>query len=81
MRKEDSKRDLVGTISVIGRILDGGGRRRSASTDAARRLLGSTLRDRLLIRTSDSFASLFLFAIGLLLLIVSLIHDRKGRGM
>ncbi|KAI3434095.1 uncharacterized protein J3R85_006891 [Psidium guajava] len=44
-------------------------------TDAADRLLGSTAQDRLLIRTSDSFAGLLLFAIGLLLLMVSNIKD------
>ncbi|KAL3740101.1 hypothetical protein ACJRO7_021390 [Eucalyptus globulus] len=45
-------------------------------TDAAERLLGSTLQDRLLIRTSDSFAGLLLLAIGLLLM-VSNIKDRE----
>ncbi|XP_056172198.1 uncharacterized protein LOC115680533 [Syzygium oleosum] len=46
-------------------------------TDAAERLLGSTPQDRLLIRTSDSFAGLLLLAIGLLLLMVSNIKDRE----
>ncbi|XP_030543523.1 uncharacterized protein LOC115750365 [Rhodamnia argentea] len=46
-------------------------------TDAADRLLGSTPQDRLLIRTSDSFAGLLLLAIGLLLLMVSNIKDRE----
>ncbi|KAI4312199.1 hypothetical protein MLD38_037038 [Melastoma candidum] len=46
-------------------------------TEAAERLLGSTPRDRLLIGTSDSFAGLLLFVIGLLLLMVSHIQDRE----
>ncbi|KAI4330363.1 hypothetical protein MLD38_028658 [Melastoma candidum] len=49
-------------------------------TKVARRLLGSTLRDRLLIGTFDSFASRLLFTIGMLRLIVSLIRDREERG-
>ncbi|KAI4341239.1 hypothetical protein MLD38_025987 [Melastoma candidum] len=49
-------------------------------TEVAGRLLRSTPRDCLLIRTSDSFTGLLLFAIGLLLLIVSLLHDKEGSG-
>nr|CAD1820099.1 unnamed protein product [Ananas comosus var. bracteatus] len=45
--------------------------------EAARRLRGSTPRDRLLIETSDSFAGLLLFAIGLLLFMVAFVRDRE----
>ncbi|CAD5171196.1 uncharacterized protein LOC135639004 [Musa acuminata AAA Group] len=43
---------------------------------AARLLQGSTPRDQLLIQTSDSFAGLLLFAIGLLLFMVAFVEDR-----
>ncbi|KAF3334280.1 hypothetical protein FCM35_KLT20884 [Carex littledalei] len=44
--------------------------------ETARKLLGSTPHDQLLIQTSDSFAGLLLFAIGLLLFMVSFVKDR-----
>ncbi|PPR94388.1 hypothetical protein GOBAR_AA26278 [Gossypium barbadense] len=40
-------------------------------------LLGSTPHDQLLIRTSDSFAGLLLFAVGFLLFMVSFVKDRE----
>ncbi|XP_039172491.1 uncharacterized protein LOC120295420 [Eucalyptus grandis] len=46
-------------------------------TNATERLLRSTPQDRLLIWTSDSFTSLLLLAIGVLLLMVSNIKDRE----
>ncbi|KAK4786848.1 hypothetical protein SAY86_010681 [Trapa natans] len=48
----------------------------SHGIDTAAKLVGSTPRDQLLIRTSDSFAGLLLLAIGLLLLMVSGVRDR-----
>ncbi|THU51246.1 uncharacterized protein LOC135640183 [Musa acuminata AAA Group] len=44
--------------------------------ETARRLQGSTPHDQLLIQTSDSFAGLLLFAIGLLLFMVAFVKDR-----
>lgn len=44
--------------------------------DTATKLQGSTPHDQLLIRTSDSFSGLLLFAIGFLLLMVSFVKDR-----
>ena len=46
-------------------------------TETAQKLLGSTAHDQLLIRTSDSFSGLLLFAIGFLLLMVSFVRDRE----
>lgn len=45
--------------------------------ETAIRLLGSTPHDQLLIRTSDSFSGLLLFAIGFLLFMVSFVKDRE----
>ncbi|CAN0853012.1 hypothetical protein LINGRAHAP2_LOCUS5502 [Linum grandiflorum] len=45
--------------------------------DTAAKLLGSTPEDQILIRTSDSFAGLLLFAIGSLLFMVSFVKDRE----
>ncbi|KAJ4845425.1 hypothetical protein Tsubulata_039750 [Turnera subulata] len=44
--------------------------------EAADKLMGSTPHDQLLIRTSDSFSGLLLFAIGFLLFMVSFVRDR-----
>ncbi|KAL0924482.1 hypothetical protein M5K25_005314 [Dendrobium thyrsiflorum] len=44
--------------------------------ETARKLLGSTPHDQLLIQISDSFAGLLLFAIGFLLFMVSFVKDR-----
>lgn len=44
--------------------------------ETARKLQGSTPHDHLLIQTSDSFAGFLLFAIGLLLFMVSFVKDR-----
>lgn len=41
------------------------------------KLLGSTPHDQLLIRTSDSFSGMLLFAIGLLLFMVAFVRDRE----
>uniref|UniRef100_A0A7N0RDR6 DUF7865 domain-containing protein n=1 Tax=Kalanchoe fedtschenkoi TaxID=63787 RepID=A0A7N0RDR6_KALFE len=43
--------------------------------EATLQLLGSTPHDQLLIRTSDSFSGLLLFAIGLLLFMVAFVKD------
>ncbi|KAF9683575.1 hypothetical protein SADUNF_Sadunf04G0028000 [Salix dunnii] len=45
--------------------------------ETAAKLMGSTPQDQLLIRTSDSFSGLLLFAIGLLIFMVSFIKDRE----
>ncbi|KAE8728789.1 hypothetical protein F3Y22_tig00004072pilonHSYRG00175 [Hibiscus syriacus] len=45
--------------------------------ETAAKLLGSTPHDQLLIRTSDSFSGLLLFAIGFLLFMVSFVKDRE----
>ncbi|KAB2078054.1 hypothetical protein ERO13_A06G127000v2 [Gossypium hirsutum] len=45
--------------------------------ETATKLLGSTPHDQLLIRTSDSFAGLLLFAVGFLLFMVSFVKDRE----
>ncbi|EEF50858.1 uncharacterized protein LOC8271406 [Ricinus communis] len=45
-------------------------------SDAALKLMGSTPHDQLLIRTSDSFSGLLLFAIGFLIFMVSFVKDR-----
>ncbi|KDP20975.1 hypothetical protein JCGZ_21446 [Jatropha curcas] len=45
--------------------------------DTATKLLGSTPHDQLLIRTSDSFSGLLLFAIGFLIFMVSFVKDRE----
>ncbi|GLT52485.1 hypothetical protein SLA2020_258250 [Shorea laevis] len=44
--------------------------------ETATKLLGSTPHDQLLIRTSDSFSGLLLFAIGFLLFMVSFVRDK-----
>ncbi|KAJ9136161.1 hypothetical protein P3X46_033265 [Hevea brasiliensis] len=44
--------------------------------DTATKLMGSTPHDQLLIRTSDSFSGLLLFAIGFLIFMVSFVKDR-----
>ncbi|KAH7546002.1 uncharacterized protein LOC107424384 [Ziziphus jujuba] len=44
--------------------------------EIAVKLLGSTPHDQLLIRTSDSFSGMLLFAIGFLLFMVSFVKDR-----
>lgn len=44
--------------------------------ETASKLQGSTSHDQLLIKTSDSFSGLLLFAIGILLVMVSLVKDR-----
>ncbi|XP_062161416.1 uncharacterized protein LOC133868518 [Alnus glutinosa] len=41
------------------------------------KLLGSTPHDQLLIRTSDSFSGMLLFAIGFLLFMVAFVRDRE----
>ncbi|KAH1056081.1 hypothetical protein J1N35_034146 [Gossypium stocksii] len=46
-------------------------------TETATKLLGSTPHDQLLIRTSDSFAGLLLFAVGFLLFMVSFVKERE----
>lgn len=46
-------------------------------SEIANKLLGSTPHDQLLIRTSDSFSGLLLFAIGLLLFMVAFVKDRE----
>lgn len=45
--------------------------------ETASKLLGSTAHDQLLIRTSDSFSGLLLFAIGSLLFMVAFVKDRE----
>ncbi|XP_039064696.1 uncharacterized protein LOC120209880 [Hibiscus syriacus] len=45
--------------------------------ETATKLMGSTPHDQLLIRTSDSFSGLLLFAIGFLLFMVSFVKDRS----
>ncbi|XP_038689344.1 uncharacterized protein LOC119988396 [Tripterygium wilfordii] len=45
--------------------------------ETATKLLGSTPHDQLLIRTSDSFSGLLLFAIGFLIFMVSFVKDRE----
>ncbi|OMO76435.1 hypothetical protein CCACVL1_15675 [Corchorus capsularis] len=45
--------------------------------ETATKLLGSTPHDQLLIRTSDSFSGLLLFAIGFLLFMVSFVKDKE----
>ena len=44
--------------------------------DHANKFAGSTPHDQLLIRTSDSFSGLLLFAIGFLLLMVAFVKNR-----
>ncbi|KAA8515251.1 hypothetical protein F0562_018519 [Nyssa sinensis] len=44
--------------------------------ETATKLLGSAPHDQLLIRTSDSFSGLLLFAIGFLLFMVAFVKDR-----
>lgn len=46
-------------------------------TKTARKLLGSTPHDQLLIQISNSFAGLLLFAVGLLLLMVAFVKDTE----
>lgn len=46
-------------------------------TEIASKLQGSTPHDQLLIRTSDSFSGLLLFAIGFLLFMVAFIQERE----
>lgn len=46
-------------------------------TETARKLLGSTPHDQLLIQISDSFAGLLLFVIGFLLFMVAFVKDRE----
>ncbi|XVF40488.1 hypothetical protein PTKIN_Ptkin01aG0117600 [Pterospermum kingtungense] len=45
--------------------------------ETATKLLGSNPHDQLLIRTSDSFSGLLLFAIGFLLFMVSFVQDKE----
>ncbi|XP_022715876.1 uncharacterized protein LOC111275047 [Durio zibethinus] len=45
--------------------------------ETATKLLGSTPHDQLLIRTSDSFSGLLLFAIGFFLFMVSFVKDKE----
>ena len=45
--------------------------------ETASKLQGSTPHDQLLIRTSDSFSGLLLFAIGFILLMVAFVKDRE----
>ncbi|KAM3395590.1 hypothetical protein P3S68_004596 [Capsicum galapagoense] len=45
--------------------------------ETARKLLGSTPHDQLVIKTSDSFVGLLLCVIGLLLFMVSFVEDRE----
>ncbi|KAK2968450.1 hypothetical protein RJ640_004456 [Escallonia rubra] len=47
----------------------------SHGSETASKLLGSTPHDQLLIRTSDSFSGLLLFAIGFLLFMVAFVKD------
>lgn len=47
----------------------------SHGSETALKLMGSTPHDQLLIRTSDSFSGLLLFAIGFLLLMVAFVKD------
>ncbi|KAK4387075.1 hypothetical protein Sango_2578100 [Sesamum angolense] len=49
----------------------------SHGKDHASKLLGSTPHDQLLIRTSDSFSGLLLFAIGFFLFMVAFVKDRE----
>ncbi|KAL6951833.1 hypothetical protein U1Q18_000672 [Sarracenia purpurea var. burkii] len=49
----------------------------SHGNEIASKLVGSTPHDQLLIRTSDSFSGLLLFAIGFLLLMVAFVKDRE----
>ncbi|XP_076903650.1 uncharacterized protein LOC143558763 [Bidens hawaiensis] len=44
--------------------------------EIAMKLLGSTPHDQLLIKTSDSFSGLLLFAVGILLFMVAFVKDR-----
>jgi hypothetical protein len=44
--------------------------------ETASKLQGSTLHDQLLIRTSDSFSGLLLFAIGFLLFMVAFANEK-----
>ncbi|CDP20667.1 unnamed protein product [Coffea canephora] len=48
----------------------------SHGRDHASKFAGSTPHDQLLIRTSDSFSGLLLFAIGFLLVMVAFVKDR-----
>lgn len=48
--------------------------------EIASKLVGSTPHDQLLIRTSDSFSGLLLFAIGFLLFMVAFVKDREFQG-
>ncbi|CAI9089397.1 OLC1v1023963C1 [Oldenlandia corymbosa var. corymbosa] len=45
--------------------------------ETAKKMMGSTPHDQLLIQTSDSFAGLLLFVIGLLLFMVAFVKDRE----
>ncbi|CAA3018155.1 uncharacterized protein LOC111377639 [Olea europaea var. sylvestris] len=49
----------------------------SHGKEHASKLMGSTPHDQLLIRTSDSFSGLLLFAIGFLLFMVAFVKDRE----
>lgn len=46
-------------------------------TETALRLSGSTPHDQLLIRTSNSFVGMLLFAVGILLFMVAFVKDRE----
>ena len=48
-------------------------------SEIANKLLGSTPRDQLLIRTSDSFSGLLLFEIGILLFMVAFVRRLQHR--
>ncbi|XP_047323989.1 uncharacterized protein LOC124927585 [Impatiens glandulifera] len=45
--------------------------------EVAKKIMGSTDRDQLLIRTSDSFSGLLLFAVGFLVLMVAFVKDKE----
>ncbi|KAL2496871.1 hypothetical protein Fot_40628 [Forsythia ovata] len=49
-------------------------------TETARKLLGSTPHDQLLIQISDSFAGLLLFVIGCFLFMVAFVRDKEFQG-
>ncbi|GMP65788.1 hypothetical protein CsSME_00026444 [Camellia sinensis var. sinensis] len=49
----------------------------SHGSEIASKLVGSTPHDELLIRTSDSFSGLLLFAIGFFLFMVAFVKDRE----
>ncbi|KAG6421343.1 hypothetical protein SASPL_117894 [Salvia splendens] len=52
----------------------------SHGKDHASKILGSTPHDQLLIRTSDSFSGLLLFAVGMLLFMVAFVKEKEFHG-